>query len=60
MIIYEDAHVKDSMEYLEKKLRLINEGLIKDETDTKMMKIYQSKILLYIYQEKWLVVYLSP
>ena len=48
------------MEYLEKKLRLINEGLIKDETDTKMMKIYQSKILLYIYQEKWLVVYLSP
>jgi hypothetical protein len=48
------------MEYLEKKLRLINEGLIKDETDTKMMKIYQSKILQYIYQEKWLVVYLSP
>jgi hypothetical protein len=60
LIIYEDAHVKDSMEYLEEKLRLINEGLIKDETDTKMMKIYQSKILLYIYQEKWLVVYLSP
>ena len=60
MIIYEDAHVKDSMEYLEKKLRLINEGLIKDETDTKMMKIYQSKNLQYIYQEKWLVVYLSP
>jgi uncharacterized protein YfkK (UPF0435 family) len=60
LIIYEDAHVKDSMEYLEKKLRLINEGLIKDETDTKMMKIYQSKNLQYIYQEKWLVVYLSP
>ena len=59
LIIYEDAHVKDSMQYLEKKLRLINYGLIKDETDTKMMKIYQSKILRYIYEEKWLVVYLS-
>ena len=47
------------MEYLEEKLRLINDGSIKDETDTKMMNIYQSKILQYIYQEKWLVVYLS-
>jgi len=59
LIIYEDARVKDSMEYLEEKLRLINDGSIKDETDTKMMNIYQSKILQYIYQEKWLVVYLS-
>jgi hypothetical protein len=47
------------MEYLEEKLRLINDGSIKDETDIKMMNIYQSKILQYIYQEKWLVVYLS-
>jgi hypothetical protein len=33
------------MEYLEEKLRLINDGSIKDETDIKMMNIYQSKIL---------------
>jgi len=60
LIIYEDARVKDSMQYLVEKLRLINDGVIKDETDIKMMNIYQSKILRYIYQEKWLVVYLSP
>ena len=41
LIIYEDARVKDSMEYLEEKLRLINDGSIKDETDIKMMNIYQ-------------------
>lgn len=41
LIIYEDARVKDAMKYLEDNLRRLNDGLNQDETDNKMMTIYE-------------------
>lgn len=43
LIIYDDARVEDAMQYLERNLKFINEGMYLDATDEKMLTIYQSK-----------------
>nr|WBR62860.1 RIG-I like receptor 1 [Azumapecten farreri] len=40
LIIYEDARVKDALDFLDGSIRTINEQIIKDGTDRKMEQIY--------------------
>ena len=57
LIIYDDARVKDSLEFLEDNIRRINENIIPDETDDKMMSLYSSKnvytMLITIFYRPW-------
>ncbi|XP_071167748.1 ATP-dependent RNA helicase DHX58-like isoform X2 [Mytilus edulis] len=46
LIIYEDARVEDAMQYLERNLKFINEGMYIDATVEKMLNIYQKRKLL--------------
>ncbi|XP_033757113.1 probable ATP-dependent RNA helicase DDX58 [Pecten maximus] len=41
LIIYQDARVKDALDFLDNGIQAINEHSIKDETDRKMELIYQ-------------------
>ncbi|XP_071167740.1 ATP-dependent RNA helicase DHX58-like isoform X2 [Mytilus edulis] len=47
LIIYEDARVKDALDFLEDNVRKVNENIIADETDNKMNTLYKkSKVLM--------------
>ncbi|OWF42873.1 probable ATP-dependent RNA helicase DDX58 [Mizuhopecten yessoensis] len=47
LIIYQDARVKDALDFLDASIRGINERIIKDDTDRKMEQIYDgSRTLL--------------
>ncbi|XP_052100653.1 antiviral innate immune response receptor RIG-I-like isoform X2 [Mytilus californianus] len=47
LIIYEDARVKDALDFLEENVRKVNENIIPDETDNKMNTLYKkSKVLM--------------
>lgn len=47
LIIYEDARVKDALEFLEENISRINENIIPDDSDKKMMSLFtKSKKLL--------------